>query len=949
MTDVNLESKRIIKKGIQDDDKMCSFTGFLHNKRMYYVENYKGTDKILKEFKKKTNKEKLEFFKKEVKEGNILTEDEMKTKMKENFSANFEKIFKVKPSKNDFIDLDDDLNDKCKNLPDLKPFLPDDPSEMGGHPRAFVNVVIEGKDGNCDIWGGKKWEKDSVTEYAFYQYIYKNKDSDGVDDDVKKLFKALIKNISEFQINSKCKPANPLMPKEVTDDLDYHFPISNAKNLVRKDNEKIHDLDFKLGYRTAFKHEKGQSWKDLTKIRDDSWSLSYDVGFRLEGCSAVKKLIKFVERIPKESGWKSNIAQTKIFNKKSNQYYLYLLNPGFIFDTIFYTAPDQDILNFKSKLERFEEEFIQQNFKNYISNKKSAIAFIGCSIYLVMGGNGIDFKLIDFAHPYVLSSINNDVYGKERKLSNDKSCCAVNTVTGEEFKQQTSENNKLRFRESGKSDLKKEIKTAKKARETQERRRKIGETIIEDDEKIRENTDNLLIDSIERGQQQQKLQQELKENVEKKNKEIADNDVKINNLNEAINKTNNQKEKLTEINNELKKLKYKNEIKNLSLKQTEEKIREKTQEKGAKNQEEKEDDESKKQAETNITTEETNIGQLNNEINTLKNEIKGLKAKKKNRTDNEEKVGEGNTLDEQIQKKENDLKTKQTNLKTEKTKLSESKKNKRQSERNKNKHEREETGIDNQLNTLNDYKEKLGEIIQKINEYEDITKNENFKIVQQQEDVKNFSSIKMIEEVKRVLDIINKLLNKGQKSIKHVNNMNETKAIEIKKMEEEEKKQEEKFDKLEKEEKSKIGKERKLREKHEQDYKRNIEELNQLMFKASLGDFGFKDNITYKEWSNTFQNFMGGLLSFVYSYYFWYNTRIHADNNSKRNSEKNKLKKKFSDYNKYFDKNPPNKPSTPDEKQEWDPPYLWTQDKKPEKIDTLISKSKSNLLNRPKQ
>merc|ERR1711916_279339 len=97
MTDVNLENKKRIQKGIQDNDKMCSFTGFLHNKRMYYVENYKGADEeMLKEFKNKTNKEKLEFFKEQVKQGNILTEEEMKEKMKQNFSTNFEKIFKVK-------------------------------------------------------------------------------------------------------------------------------------------------------------------------------------------------------------------------------------------------------------------------------------------------------------------------------------------------------------------------------------------------------------------------------------------------------------------------------------------------------------------------------------------------------------------------------------------------------------------------------------------------------------------------------------------------------------------------------------------------------------------------------------------------------------------------------------------------------------------------------------
>ena len=101
---MELDYKRMIKKGVQGDDKMCSFTGFLHNKRMYYVENYKGADEqMLKEFKNKTNKEKLEFFKEQVKQGNILTEEEMKTKMKQNFSTNFEKIFKVKPSNDDFL------------------------------------------------------------------------------------------------------------------------------------------------------------------------------------------------------------------------------------------------------------------------------------------------------------------------------------------------------------------------------------------------------------------------------------------------------------------------------------------------------------------------------------------------------------------------------------------------------------------------------------------------------------------------------------------------------------------------------------------------------------------------------------------------------------------------------------------------------------------------------
>ena len=44
---------------------------------------------------------------------------------------------------------------------------------MGGHPGAFVNIYVEKGDGTCDIWGGKKWIDDSVTEYEFYQYLYK--------------------------------------------------------------------------------------------------------------------------------------------------------------------------------------------------------------------------------------------------------------------------------------------------------------------------------------------------------------------------------------------------------------------------------------------------------------------------------------------------------------------------------------------------------------------------------------------------------------------------------------------------------------------------------------------------------------------------------------------------------------------------------------------------------
>ena len=432
------EEEEKFHQGVKPDDKRCSAIGFKHNKRMYYLQLEK-TDEEIQKMSKQEQKDLLNNVKKQIKDAiqNGKVGDIAFTKLKD-----FEKNFGVKPSAEDFNAIDDELDEKCNNIIDLHPFLPENPAEMGGHPGAFVNIYVEKGDGTCDIWGGKKWIDDSVTEYEFYQYLYK-KENPSV------LFKNFKKYIAEFQPDSKCKPSNPMMDKdkEVLKKMNFYIPMSNAKNEVRKGDEKIHYFDFKLGYKTAFLHEKGKKGIENTPKRDQHQSVSNKIGFRAEGSTLVEQINNISSKFQKESGWHETAKegllggiidpQKKypipewVKKQKYDQYKLYLLNPGYIYDVLFYNTPDQHIIDFCEKLKIFEKEFIEENFKAFHGESQHAIAFIGCSLLLVSGGGGISFKLIDFAHPYVLASRERTQQeGIGRKLvDDDESCCAVNNYT----------------------------------------------------------------------------------------------------------------------------------------------------------------------------------------------------------------------------------------------------------------------------------------------------------------------------------------------------------------------------------------------------------------------------------------------------------------------------------------------------------------------------------------
>ena len=436
------EEEEKFHQGVKPDDKRCSAIGFKHNKRMHYLRLEK-TDEEIQKMSKQEQKDLLNNVKKKIKDAiqNGTVGDIAFTKLKD-----FEKNFGVKPSAEDFNAIDDELDKKCNNIIDLHPFLPENPAEMGGHPGAFVNIYVEKGDGTCDIWGGKKWIDDSVTEYEFYQYLYK-KENPGV------LFKNFKKYIAEFQPDSKCKPSNPMMDKdkEVLKEMNFYIPMSNAKNEVRKGDEKIHYFDFKLGYKTAFLHEKGKKGIEDTPKRDQHQSVSNKIGFRAEGSTLVDQINNISPEFQKESGWHKTTKEgllggiidpqkkypvpERVKIQKPDQYKLYLLNPGYIYDVLFYNTPDQHIIDFCEKLKIFEKEFIEENFKAFHGEKQHAIAFIGCSLLLVSGGGGISFKLIDFAHPYVLASRKRIQQGEAREgvgremVDDDESCCAVNNYS----------------------------------------------------------------------------------------------------------------------------------------------------------------------------------------------------------------------------------------------------------------------------------------------------------------------------------------------------------------------------------------------------------------------------------------------------------------------------------------------------------------------------------------
>ena len=130
---------------------------------------------------------------------------------------------------------------------------------------------------------------------------------------------------------------------------------------------------------------------------------------------------------------------------------MYILNPGFIFDTFFYNTSNEYIDDFEKRLIEFENNFIKKNFEAFDTENSPALAFIGCSIFIVNGSGGIDFKFMDFAHPYVLSWKIKNASGDKELSKNGEVCCPTNMATGEPIENLNSFNNQLGYIDSYKN------------------------------------------------------------------------------------------------------------------------------------------------------------------------------------------------------------------------------------------------------------------------------------------------------------------------------------------------------------------------------------------------------------------------------------------------------------------------------------------------------------------
>lgn len=266
---------------------------------------------------------------------------------------------------------------------------------MGGHPGAFTNVHIRTPGGECKIACGKKISGDSIKEFEFYKKLYNTSDLPQHLENLKKFLPTFYKDNKCGKIYKKEKKKSEwfglVTKKIISEHKNDYFVIDNVMSSVG-DNPK--NLDFKMGFRTAFQFDKGLIGAYRHKLLDDpNYSTSNKYGFRLEGATDIDKLVYKAKREPGKSNYKHTIIER---GKKKQNIALYRLNPQYVFD-FFFDSKQQGVELFE-QLKQLWNEFLEPNIVA-ASRGEPSIAFIGSSLLIVKGSNKITFKLIDFAHP----------------------------------------------------------------------------------------------------------------------------------------------------------------------------------------------------------------------------------------------------------------------------------------------------------------------------------------------------------------------------------------------------------------------------------------------------------------------------------------------------------------------------------------------------------------------
>jgi hypothetical protein len=288
-----------------------------------------------------------------------------------------------------------DENNPMRECPTINMSPCVQPKGMGGHPGAFTNVHIRSSDGECKIACGKKISGDSIKEYEFYKKLFTTQNLPHYLENLKKF-------LPTFYIDDKCNKSFKTEKKEsswfglynkkiISHHTNNYFIIDNIMSAVGSEPK---NLDFKIGFKTAFQFDKGFMGATRHRLLDnDNFSTSNRYGFRLEGATDIDELVKKAKTNPNISNYKKTSLER---GKKKQQIALYHLDPEFVFDN-FFDSKNQAIELF-NELKLLWSEFLEPNI-NAASRGEQSVAFIGSSILIVKGKDKITFKLIDFAHP----------------------------------------------------------------------------------------------------------------------------------------------------------------------------------------------------------------------------------------------------------------------------------------------------------------------------------------------------------------------------------------------------------------------------------------------------------------------------------------------------------------------------------------------------------------------
>jgi hypothetical protein len=285
---------------------------------------------------------------------------------------------------------------------------------MGGHKGAFINFIDPSKNSSkCRyIECGKKF-KENDKEVVIYKKLYELANN-------KEIPRVFLDFFPKFHIKY-CSIGN-----------NNYFSIENLnKNL----GDNVQNLDIKLGYKSAFKHNTGLIKTQRHKQINHKFSTSHDYGFRLEGTTLKKKLltqnennsilydINKVDKYIRITELPINIkdllhgkikkkSMASLFKKK-NKYDLYIIHPLIVLNIFF----NNNIKNAKKMFDNIFDmlyKFILPNIKiaielrSNVKHNKVAVGFIGSSLMLLYGDQKVASKIIDIAHPYIMEAKTDD-------------------------------------------------------------------------------------------------------------------------------------------------------------------------------------------------------------------------------------------------------------------------------------------------------------------------------------------------------------------------------------------------------------------------------------------------------------------------------------------------------------------------------------------------------------